>query len=280
MPIINDSDIFSPVQFEERVQKIFQSSQGWSVPHISHITVDHLADAGAPRRNPTVAEMANNEFSLLDIARQYDTSVPAVVPQKPKPPPQGNGERERQSERRARDARQYTSQKKPPPPPPRVNPPPSGVNRSSRRVALKNAPILPEVEKRLQRVNLLQQTGRVRRAARAAAKSAETGEITPAEKLFEKKLLFKGSAAKESELPRLKMDEIAFVGRSNVGKSSLLNALAGPRGNPAVVEDKPGTTRCANFYAVQKQMCLVDLPGYGFAYADTTSKEQGVTKSW
>jgi GTP-binding protein len=57
---------------------------------------------------------------------------------------------------------------------------------------------------------------------------------------------------------------VAFLGRSNVGKSSLLNALAGTR-NLARVSSRPGHTRLVNFYRVGNEMYLADLPGYGYA---------------
>ena len=57
---------------------------------------------------------------------------------------------------------------------------------------------------------------------------------------------------------------MAFLGRSNVGKSRLLNALAGVRGL-ARVSAAPGRTRLANFFLVDDALCLVDLPGYGYA---------------
>jgi GTP-binding protein len=57
---------------------------------------------------------------------------------------------------------------------------------------------------------------------------------------------------------------VAFLGRSNVGKSSLLNALAGTR-NLARVSSRPGHTRLVNFYRVGSEMYLADLPGYGYA---------------
>lgn len=64
---------------------------------------------------------------------------------------------------------------------------------------------------------------------------------------------------------------IAFVGRSNVGKSSLINALAGIRGL-AKVGKKPGKTTEINFFLVNRTFYIVDLPGYG--YAQTTPKER------
>jgi GTP-binding protein len=57
---------------------------------------------------------------------------------------------------------------------------------------------------------------------------------------------------------------VAFLGRSNVGKSSLLNALAGAR-DLARVSSRPGRTRLVNFYRVGNEMYLADLPGYGYA---------------
>lgn len=58
--------------------------------------------------------------------------------------------------------------------------------------------------------------------------------------------------------------QIAFVGRSNVGKSSLINSLLG-RKKLARVSSEPGKTITVNYYEVDKKICLVDLPGYGFA---------------
>lgn len=64
--------------------------------------------------------------------------------------------------------------------------------------------------------------------------------------------------------PRSPWPEIAIVGRSNVGKSSLLNTLLGRRKLAGTSKD-PGKTRSVNFYAVNDRLYLVDLPGYGFA---------------
>jgi GTP-binding protein len=78
---------------------------------------------------------------------------------------------------------------------------------------------------------------------------------------------FVTSAAGAGDFPRDRLVELALVGRSNVGKSSLLNALA--RRKVARTSAAPGKTRLANFYRVQRgtgsKMYLVDLPGYGYA---------------
>ena len=66
------------------------------------------------------------------------------------------------------------------------------------------------------------------------------------------------------ELPQTPYSEVAFVGRSNVGKSSLLNTLAN-NFKLAKVSSQPGKTRSINFFLVDDRFFLVDLPGYGFA---------------
>ena len=82
-------------------------------------------------------------------------------------------------------------------------------------------------------------------------------------------------AVKPSQYPMPDLPEIAFVGRSNVGKSSLLNYLTG-RKNLARVSGNPGKTRTINFYRINNgDFRFVDLPGYGYA---KVSKE--VTKDW
>ena len=64
--------------------------------------------------------------------------------------------------------------------------------------------------------------------------------------------------------PEPDLPEFALIGRSNVGKSSLLNALT-QRTSLANVSNKPGRTRLINFFAINETWCLVDLPGYGYA---------------
>jgi GTP-binding protein len=75
---------------------------------------------------------------------------------------------------------------------------------------------------------------------------------------------FVGSAVRREQFPRDGLPEVAFLGRSNVGKSSLLNALARSR-NLARVSAQPGRTQTVNFFRVDNEMYLADLPGYGFA---------------
>jgi GTP-binding protein len=75
---------------------------------------------------------------------------------------------------------------------------------------------------------------------------------------------FSGSAASPRQFPRDGLPEVAFLGRSNVGKSRLLNALAGVRGL-ARVSARPGRTQLVNFFRVDDAFYLVDLPGYGYS---------------
>jgi GTP-binding protein len=67
--------------------------------------------------------------------------------------------------------------------------------------------------------------------------------------------------------------EVAFVGRSNVGKSSLLNALLGRRGL-ARTSSTPGRTQAVNYFLVNDRVWFVDLPGYGYAKASKQSRER------
>ena len=76
---------------------------------------------------------------------------------------------------------------------------------------------------------------------------------------------FETSAPDLASAPRLAVPEFAFIGRSNVGKSSLLNLLAEKR-DLARVSSLPGKTRLMNFYRINASWRLVDLPGYGYAH--------------
>jgi len=80
------------------------------------------------------------------------------------------------------------------------------------------------------------------------------------------------SSAPTLELgPRLPLPEFAFIGRSNVGKSSLINMLAG-NARLARVSDLPGKTRLMNFFTINRNWRMVDLPGYGYAHGAKTER--------
>ncbi len=84
---------------------------------------------------------------------------------------------------------------------------------------------------------------------------------------------FIGSAVRSSQYPEKFMPEVAFCGRSNVGKSSLLNMLVN-RKNIARTSQKPGKTRLINFFEVKNEFRFVDLPGYGYAQVSKAEKEK------
>lgn len=76
-----------------------------------------------------------------------------------------------------------------------------------------------------------------------------------------------------SRLPENGLPEVAFAGKSNVGKSSLINGLVN-RKSLARTSAQPGKTQTINFYNVNQQLYLVDLPGYGYAKVSAEAKEQ------
>ncbi len=76
-----------------------------------------------------------------------------------------------------------------------------------------------------------------------------------------------------SRLPETGRPEVAFAGKSNVGKSSLINALMN-RKSLARTSSQPGKTQTINFYNINETIYLVDLPGYGYARASETEKEK------
>lgn len=80
------------------------------------------------------------------------------------------------------------------------------------------------------------------------------------------------TAVKPSQYPVSNMPEIALAGRSNVGKSTIINTLLN-RKSLARVSSEPGKTRCINFYNIDDKLYLVDLPGYGFAKVSKGQKE-------
>ena len=84
---------------------------------------------------------------------------------------------------------------------------------------------------------------------------------------------FIGSFSKIRQLPKRRLAEIAFAGRSNVGKSSLINVLVN-RKNLARTSSTPGKTRSLNYYLINDDFYFVDLPGYGFARVSQKERRQ------
>lgn len=80
------------------------------------------------------------------------------------------------------------------------------------------------------------------------------------------KVEYLGGGFTPGERPEHGLPEVAFMGRSNVGKSSLINTLVNQR-QLARVSSTPGRTQALHFFAIAEKLCLVDLPGYGFARA-------------
>jgi len=108
----------------------------------------------------------------------------------------------------------------------------------------------------------------------ASPDEAEEAALEAGRLLFAGACDFLVSAADENDLPVLGGGtEVAFAGRSNVGKSSLLNALTG-RKTLARTSNTPGRTRLLNFFSLGGRLILVDLPGYGYARAAKTDIER------
>jgi GTP-binding protein len=91
-------------------------------------------------------------------------------------------------------------------------------------------------------------------------------EVEAARVLFARPATFVMGCAKIDQLPDPDLPEVAFAGRSNVGKSSLINGLVGMH-KLARASNEPGRTREVNFFDLDGKMRLVDLPGYGWAKA-------------
>lgn len=105
--------------------------------------------------------------------------------------------------------------------------------------------------------------------------------LETARKIFARETRFLMGAAAITGLPEPDLPEVAFAGRSNVGKSSLINAVVGRKGL-ARASNEPGRTREVNFFVLDDRLRLVDLPGYGFAKVsrDVTRKFQNLGRSY
>jgi GTP-binding protein len=97
-------------------------------------------------------------------------------------------------------------------------------------------------------------------------------DIERARSLFAQPCTFFHAAQRLDQLPEPMSPEIAFAGRSNVGKSSLINALTGQKAL-ARASSQPGRTKQLNFFNLADRLTLVDMPGYGYAQAAKAVKE-------
>lgn len=115
---------------------------------------------------------------------------------------------------------------------------------------------------------------RVATKVRLRVRSTETTMINlDPKKIHNVEFLLSAAAAKQ--FPEPSLPEIAFVGRSNVGKSSLINTILGRR-NLARTSNTPGKTRLLNFFDIEEQVRFVDLPGYGFARVSKGERAQWI----
>ena len=98
--------------------------------------------------------------------------------------------------------------------------------------------------------------------------------LAAGESLFKAPTSFMLGVANLNQLPLTKLNEVAFAGRSNVGKSSLINAVTKQKGL-AKTSNTPGRTQQLNYFSVDDRIMLVDLPGYGYAQAP-----ENMVKQW
>jgi len=100
---------------------------------------------------------------------------------------------------------------------------------------------------------------------------SDAAALEAGRKLFAAECRFVHAAQRLEQLPLAEGPEVAFAGRSNVGKSSLVNALTGRRAL-ARISNQPGRTRQLNFFDLGGRLMLVDMPGYGYAQAAKSVK--------
>lgn len=98
-------------------------------------------------------------------------------------------------------------------------------------------------------------------------------KASAAEAFFRKPCRFIAGAASIASLPEFSQPEIAFIGRSNVGKSSLVNVLVG-QNKLAKTSQNPGHTKQLNFFLLAEMLMLVDMPGYGYAKVSKNQKSE------
>ncbi|MDD3028915.1 MAG: ribosome biogenesis GTP-binding protein YihA/YsxC [Alphaproteobacteria bacterium] len=106
-------------------------------------------------------------------------------------------------------------------------------------------------------------------------------DLDKARKFFARDCTFVRAVSDPAQFPDAVRPEVAFVGRSNVGKSSLINALTGRKGL-ARTSNTPGRTQQIIFFDLEQTMMLVDLPGYGYAKTSLVEKKrwEGLIKAY
>eukprot|EP00123_Amoebidium_parasiticum_P001339 comp124115_c0_seq1/m.49062 comp124115_c0_seq1/g.49062 ORF comp124115_c0_seq1/g.49062 comp124115_c0_seq1/m.49062 type:complete len:314 (-) comp124115_c0_seq1:2-943(-) len=135
----------------------------------------------------------------------------------------------------------------------------------SQRERLRSVIIPPNLIEKLEQLKLRPPKGPKPRSQTNTKSDVEMHEM------FTRRVTLGGEASTQADFPNWDISEVAFAGRSNVGKSTLVNKLVG-RWNLAKVENKPGVTQTLNFYNLSGRLGLVDLPGYGFAFASDDKK--------
>lgn len=106
----------------------------------------------------------------------------------------------------------------------------------------------------------------------ASDRCHEAAALEAVRRLFARPCRFVAGVASLGQLPPADLPEVAFAGRSNVGKSSLINALTGRR-QLARISQTPGRTQQINLFDLDNRLILVDLPGYGYAQAPRRAVE-------
>lgn len=91
-------------------------------------------------------------------------------------------------------------------------------------------------------------------------------------RIFKQEAIFIAGAMKKEQLPKIDLPQFAFIGKSNVGKSSLINMIC-RRKNLARVSHTPGRTQQINFFLIVRKLIMVDFPGYGFAKVPLKEKQ-------
>ncbi|KAI8575976.1 hypothetical protein K450DRAFT_259253 [Umbelopsis ramanniana AG] len=125
----------------------------------------------------------------------------------------------------------------------------------------------PSIFSKLEKLGFgeLRRTGRYAALCKVVSKNKDQKQTLEPNYKFPLLQFFAGAMIPTS-IPEETVPEVAFVGRSNVGKSSLINALA--ESSTVRTSDKPGLTQQLNFYSVGRLFTIVDMPGYGFAFVD------------